>query len=74
VQDTEVYQRARDKARRTITIRLRWQEQRITAALRHRPPTAAELARLAALRSELRIRTPADRPACTARPKAGNGS
>jgi hypothetical protein len=56
VQDTEVYQRARAKARHTMTFRLRRQERCLTSALRTRQPTAAELARLAALRSELHVR------------------
>jgi hypothetical protein len=54
--DTNVYLRSRTRARRMLTLRLRWEERHLVAALRTRQPTTAELARLAALRSELKFR------------------
>lgn len=54
--DTDAYRRARTRARRTMTFWLRRQERRLLAELRHRYPTTPELARLAALRAELRVR------------------
>jgi hypothetical protein len=52
VQDTEIYQQARARARRTLTFRLDRQERRILSQVHGRVPTSGELARLAAIRRE----------------------
>jgi hypothetical protein len=56
MQDQDVYQRARVRARRTTTFRLRRQEHRLVVHAHTQRPTSTQLARLAAVRSELRAR------------------
>ena len=56
VDDLMTYARARAKARRTASFRLRRQERRLTARARLRPLDNDELARLAAARTELQAR------------------
>ena len=51
-----IYQRARTRARRTPTFRLRRQVRHLAVRARQRRLGAVEAARLAAVRTELRIR------------------
>jgi hypothetical protein len=56
VQETEIYRHARAKARRTLSYRLYRRERRIISNARQRLLTGTELARLAAIRSEIQAR------------------
>ena len=55
--EVDIFQQARAKARRTATVRLRRQERRLSLQAQWRPLLTPELARLAAIRTELRART-----------------
>jgi hypothetical protein len=57
VDQVDIFQQARAKARRTATVRLRRQERRLSIQAQWRPLLTAELARLAAIRTELKART-----------------
>jgi hypothetical protein len=57
VDQVDIFQAARAKARRTGTIRLRRQERRLSIQAQWRPLLTVELIRLAAARTELRART-----------------
>jgi hypothetical protein len=56
----DIYEQARTRARRTPTFRLRRQEQQLGDDARRRRLGPRELARLAAVRSELRARSDAE--------------
>jgi hypothetical protein len=52
----ELYRRARAKARRRPSMVLRRQERQVVALAKARRPLESELAQLAAVRAELRLR------------------
>jgi hypothetical protein len=56
VDDPDIFQRAKARARRTATVRLRRQERRLSVQAQWRPLLTGELVRLAAIRTELLAR------------------